>query len=350
MHLQLKNEYLHLRVFLWVSMLVGFTLCLLQSMGFFFNFDALLFSLDSTLEYSFLPLPVMILIIMFHTFLPGLAIAEEGTIKGFIYTCIIWFFYIVLIHSYASQSTVYIPMIAPLLGCILSMIRILAWEESIVIQEKNGIRKTFDTYIEPRIADMLLSNPDLCNQDGVRTHATIMFADLRGFTKLCEHTAPEVIISMLRDCFGRLISIARKHDGTIDKLIGDSMMVVWGNPVPLDNHAEKAVAAAIEMQAAMLEMKDKWKHQLGVEIMLGIGINTDEVVAGTIGSNEFCNYTVLGSGVNLASRLESVCPGDKICVSETTHNQLKGSFTFSGPAILHSKHNGESISAYQVQL
>jgi adenylate cyclase len=348
MHLQLKNEYIRLRVFLWVSMLVGFTLCLLQSMGFFFNFDALLFSLDSTLEYSFLPLPVMILIIMFHTFLPGLAIVEEGTIKGFIYTCIIWFFYIVLIHSCASQSSVYIPMVAPLLGCILSMIRILAWEESLLIQENDGMRKTFGSYVEPRIADMLLNNPDMYHQDGVRTHVTIMFADLRGFTQLCENTAPEVIISMLRDCFGRLITIARMHDGTIDKLIGDSMMVVWGNPIPLENHAEKAVAAAIEMQAAMLELKEKWKEQLGVEIKLGIGINTDEVVAGTIGSQEFCDYTVLGSGVNLASRLESVCPGDKICVSETTRTQVQNRFNFSEPAILQSKHNTGSISAYQV--
>jgi adenylate cyclase len=348
MQLQLKNEYIRLRVFLWVSMLVGFTLCLLQSMGFFFNFDALLFSLDSTLEYSFLPLPVMILIIMFHTFLPGLAIVEEGTIRGFIYTCIIWFFYIVLIHSYASESTVYIPMVAPLLGCILSMIRILAWEESILIQEKNGMRKTLNTCVEPRIADMLLNNPDICNQDGVRTHATIMFADLRGFTQLCENSAPEVVISMLRDCFGRLISIARAHDGTIDKLIGDSMMVVWGNPVPMENHAEKAVTAAIEMQAAMQELKEKWKHQLGVEIMLGIGINTDEVIAGTIGSIEYCDYTVLGSGVNLASRLESVCPGDKICVSETTYTLIQNSFRCSEPTTLQAKHNGGAISAYQV--
>jgi adenylate cyclase len=195
---------------------------------------------------------------------------------------------------------------------------------------------------------MLLDNPDLFNQDGVRRNVTIMFADLRGFTKICEDVAPEQVIAMLRDCFGKLISIVRANGGTIDKLIGDSLMVVWGNPVPIENHAERAVDSAIEMQAVMQGVKAKWKQKLGVEIMLGIGINTAEVVAGTIGTEEFCDYTVLGSGVNLASRLESFCPGGTVCVSEATYSLLKDIYTFSDFGTMTHKNNGGTVPVYQI--
>ena len=108
----------------------------------------------------------------------------------------------------------------------------------------------------------------------------------------------------------------------VDKLIGDSLMVVWGNPVYQERHAEKAVEAALEMQAVMKHLRRKWKAKLGVDIDLGIGINTDEVVVGTIGSEEFCDYTVLGSGVNIAARIERTSSGGEICISRKTADLL----------------------------
>lgn len=348
MNFHLKKDYSRLRVFLCVSFLIGGTLCTLQFLDIFTSFDALLISLNPATHYTPLPTNIMIFIIMFHTFLPGLIISEEGASKGILYIIIIWFFYLVLSYSYASGSSIYIPLLAPLLGSVISTIRVLAWEESFLQQEKDGIRKTLGTYIEPKVAEMLIKNPDMLNQDGIRKTVTILFADLRGFTKLCEEIPPEVVISILRDCFGKLINIARKHDGTVDKLIGDSIMVVWGNPIPMDNHAENAVLAGIEMQMVMEEIRVKWRKQLGIELLLGIGINTDEVVAGTIGSTDFCDYTVLGSGVNLAARLEANCPGNEICVSTSTYSLLQNQFAFSDACSLQFKHNDNPVSAHRV--
>jgi adenylate cyclase len=328
MHLDLKHNYSRLKMFLIVSILVAFTLCIVQFVDIFLNVDSLILTFDPEKQYSPLPTAVMVLIIMFHTIFPGIIILEEGTIKGVIYTVVSWFFYGVLIHSYSSSYSLYLPLTAPLIGCLISIIRVLAWEQSFITEEKNQIKKTLGSLVEPSVAEYLLKNPDLLKQDGVRKTVTIMFADLRGFTKLCEVIAPEQLFAMLRDCFGKLISIVRSNGGTIDKLVGDSMMVVWGNPVPLENHAEKAVEAAIEMQAMMQSLKKKWQQKLGVDIMLGIGINTDEVVAGSIGSEEFCDYTVLGCGVNLASRLESICPGGLVYVSKETYSILNGIFEF----------------------
>lgn len=335
-------------MFLLISVLVGVTLCLVQFLGIFLPFDALLLSHSRDTVYTPLPVPVMILVILFHTMLPGFITLEEGVVKGVVYTVVIWFFYAFLIHSYTTSLSYYIPLIAPLLGCIVSTIRVLAWEYMFLLQEKDGLKKTFGSFVEPRIADIVLNNPDVFNQDGVRTSATIMFADLRGFTKLCEVLDPDQIIAILRDCFGKLISIARANGGTVDKLIGDCLMVVWGSPVPIENHAEKAVEAAIEMQAVMKILKKKWEKRLGVEILLGIGIATDEVVAGTTGSEEFCDYTVLGSGVNLAAALEAHCPGNTIYVSDKTFTLLNGYFNFGASEELEIKNNGGNVTAYQV--
>ena len=328
MHLDLKHNYSRLKMFLVVSVLVAFTLCLVQYVDIFFNIDSLLLALDPKKQYIPLPTVIMVLIIIFHTIFPGIIILEEGSVKGTIYTGVSWFFYGVLVHSYTSSYSLYMPLTAPLIGCLISIIRVLAWEHSFVAEEKDQIRKTLGSLVEPSVAEYLLQNPDLLNQDGVRKTVTVMFADLRGFTKLCEVIAPEQLIAMLRDCFSKLISIVKTNGGTIDKLVGDSMMVVWGNPVPMENHAEKAVESAVEMQLMMQSLGKKWQQKLGVEIMLGIGINTDEVVAGTIGSEEFCDYTVLGCGVNLASRLESICPGGLIYVSLQTQSILKDMFEF----------------------
>jgi len=348
MHLDLKHNYSRLKMFLVVSMLVACTLCLLQFIDIFKDFDSLILSFDVEKRYSPLPVPVMVLIILFHTIFPGIIILEEGSVKGVIYTVVSWFFYGVLVHSYTSSYFLYIPLTAPLLGCMVSIIRVLAWEHSFVTEEKDRIRKTLGSLVEPTVAEFLLKNPDLLKQDGVRKTVTVMFADLRGFTKLCEVIAPEQLFAMLRDCFGKLISIVRTNGGTIDKLVGDSMMVVWGNPVSIENHAEKAVEAAIEMQAMMHILKKKWQQKLGVDIMLGIGINTDEVVAGTIGSEEFCDYTVLGCGVNLASRLESICPGGMIYVSEKTYLLLRGHFEFKELDMQKDKNNCGMSGVYKV--
>ena len=348
MHLDLKHNYSRLKMFLVVSVLVAFTLCLMQYVDIFANFDSLILKFDPAVKYSPLPTVVMVMIILFHTIFPGIIILEEGSVKGIIYTVVSWFFYGVLVHSYTSSYSLYIPLTAPLLGCIISIIRVLAWEHSFVAEEKDTIRKTLGSLVEPTVAEYLIKNPDLLKHDGVRKTVTIMFADLRGFTKLCEVIPPEQLIAMLRDCFGKLISIVRTNGGTIDKLVGDSMMVVWGNPVPLENHAEKAVEAAIEMQAMMRSLKKKWQQKLGVDIMLGIGINTDEVVAGTIGSEEFCDYTVLGCGVNLASRLESICPGGLIYVSKGTHSLLQGLFEFQELDNQKDKNNCGMSGVYKV--
>ena len=230
------TKYSQLKVFLVVSILVGATLCVVQFANIFTPFDLLFFRMDSLEGYDPIPKSVAILIIMFLTLFPGIIILEEGVVKGIIYTMTAWFFYAVLIHSYSEAFQLFMPLSAPLLGTLIAVIRVLAWGSTVLEEEKNEIKNTFGHFVEPSIATLAIENPGLLKEDGVRKTVTVMFADLRGFTKLCRDIEPEQVIQMMRECFGRLIAIARNNGGVIDKLIGDSLMVVWGNPVDCPDH------------------------------------------------------------------------------------------------------------------
>lgn len=342
------HKYTELRIFLIVSILVGATLCILQSRGFFTTFDMLFFRLESLEGLSPVPTVIAVLIIMFHTLFPGIIILEEGVVKGIIFTVCTWFFYGVFIHSYSEAFGLFLPLSAPIIGSLIAVIRVLGWGSQVLEDEKDDIRKTFGHFVEPSIAKLALDNPDLLNEDGKRRTVTVMFADMRGFTRLCLDIEPEIVIRMLRECFGKLISIARANDGAIDKLIGDSLMVVWGNPAPEPEHAEKAVEAATEMQAMMRNLRMKWKSKMGVDVDLGIGINTDEVVVGTIGSEEYCDYTALGYGVNIASRIERGCPGGEICISRRTAGLLDGHYKCEFMGRFEYKNVKEEIEVFKV--
>ena len=342
------TKYSELKFFLLVSVLLGATLCVVQYTGVFTPFDQLFLSIPAMADYTYVSAPIMILIIMFHTFFAGIIILEEGTVKGIIYTMVAWFFYVVLVHSYSEVFKLVMPLSAPLIGSLVSMIRVLGWGSTFLEEEKNDIRKAFGHFVEPSVATMAIENPGMLKEEGVRKTVTVMFADMRGFTKLCERIEPEVLITMVRECFGKLISIAKTNGGTIDKLIGDSLMVVWGNPVAQDDHAEKAVEAALEMQAMMRNLRLKWQNKLGVNIDLGIGINTDEVVVGTIGSDEFCDYTVLGYGVNIASRIERGCPGGEICISRKTAEQINAHYNCERMGRFNYKNVKEKIEVFRV--
>jgi len=342
------TRYSELKVFFLVSMLVGATLCVVQLAGIFTPFDMLFFKINDLSGASSIHLGVAIFIILFFTLLPGIIILEEGTVKGIIYTVVAWFFYAVMIHSYSVAFNLLIPISAPLIGTLIALIRALGWESTALEEEKNDIKEAFGHFVEPSIANMAIKNPGLLKEDGVHKVITVMFADMRGFTRLCETIEPEQLIKILRECFGRLIPIARSNGGMIDKLIGDSLMVVWGNPDSQGNHAEKAVEAAMEMQAMMKSLRRKWKNKLGVDIDLGIGINTDEVVVGTIGSDDYFDYTVLGSGVNIAARIERGSMAGDICISRKTADLLSDHYDCKSMGQFDYKNIQEKVEVFRV--
>jgi len=185
----------------------------------------------------------------------------------------------------------------------------------------NFIKKTFGRYLSDNIVSSILDTPEGLELGGEKRKVTIMMSDLRGFTTIAENLKPEEVLSILNIYLEIMTEIILKYDGTIDEFIGDAILVMFGAPLSNDDDAIRAVACALEMQVSMEEVNKK-NQLLGYpELQMGIGINTGEVIVGNIGSDMRSKYGIVGSHVNLTSRIESYTVGNQILISETTLNE-----------------------------
>lgn len=169
------------------------------------------------------------------------------------------------------------------------------------------MRETFRRYVSPRLADQILADADLrdsiLTRSDHRTRAVVMFADMRGFTRMSEKLAPQEVVSLLNEYFSLLTEITFRHDGTVFNMAGDCLMIGFGVPVEQPDALERAVRAGREMLHRFASLADDWRSRYAIETGLGIGINEGEVVAGNVGSRDYMNYTIIGDTVNVASRL-----------------------------------------------
>jgi adenylate cyclase len=179
------------------------------------------------------------------------------------------------------------------------------------------IRETFGSYLSDEIVDTILKKGGL-KIEGEKRHATILMADLRGFTSLSERLPAEDVVAMINIYLETMTEIIHKYQGTIDEFIGDGILVIFGAPILRPDDPRRAVACAVEMQLAMTSVNDRNRQAGYPELALGIGINTGEVVMGNIGSKKRIKYAVVGRAVNLTARIESYTVGGQIFISEST--------------------------------
>jgi adenylate cyclase len=179
------------------------------------------------------------------------------------------------------------------------------------------IRETFGSYLSDEIVDAVLEKGGL-KIGGEKRRATILMADLRGFTSLSERLPAEDVVAMINIYLETMTEIIQKYQGTIDEFIGDGILVIFGAPILRPDDPRRAVACAVEMQLAMTSVNDRNRQAGYPEVALGIGINTGEVVMGNIGSKKRIKYAVVGRAVNLTARIESYTLGGQIFISEST--------------------------------
>ena len=189
------------------------------------------------------------------------------------------------------------------------------------LQERDSIRDLLGKVVSPEIAQELMTKG--IELGGEEKEVTVLFSDIRSFTTLCENRSPKQIIIMLNDYLSDMNDIIEKNSGVVDKYIGDAVMALFGAPLTNKKAAANAIYCALEMFDALNTINKKFVQRSLPEIKIGIGINTDYVLVGNMGSNSRLNYTVIGDGVNLASRLEGLTKfyGVNIIVSEETKTQ-----------------------------
>jgi adenylate cyclase len=190
-------------------------------------------------------------------------------------------------------------------------------------RSKRELANLFGTYVPPELVDEMVKDPDSYSMKAASKELTVMFCDMRGFTKMSERMEPTKLQELLNAVFSRLTDIIRANRGTIDKYMGDCVMAFWGAPVETPNHAALAVKSAMEMSQAVHRINAEHRSQGLPEIGVGIGINTGTMCVGDMGSDIRRSYTVIGDAVNLGSRLEGLSKvyGVDIVVSESARKE-----------------------------
>jgi adenylate cyclase len=183
-------------------------------------------------------------------------------------------------------------------------------------------RKALERFLSSAIVERILANPDQISLGGENQTATILFTDIRGFTRLAERMEPHQVVEILNEYFSEMTDLLFENGGTLDKYLGDGILAIFGAPIARPDDAQRSVKTAVEMQRALVRLNGDWLARGQPSLKVGIGINTGPVTAGNIGSTKRMDYTVIGDAVNLASRLCAQAAGGQVLVSESTFNAL----------------------------
>lgn len=183
------------------------------------------------------------------------------------------------------------------------------------IAKEARLRGDLSRFLGTELVDAIVRGEHSLELGGERRVVSIVFADIVGFTPIAQNAKPEEVVSLLNELFTILSEVVFRHGGTVDKFVGDGLMAVFGAPIARDDHAERAVAAAEDMVRFTETASASWRERLGVDIQLGVGVSSGEVVVGNIGSSKRMEYTVVGAPVNVASRLETLAAAGQILVS-----------------------------------
>jgi adenylate cyclase len=217
------------------------------------------------------------------------------------------------------------------------------------ISTEKRMKSTMSRYMDPGLADQLLAGgEDILG--GKSTAATILFSDIRGFTTLTEELGAQGTVSLLNEYFTIMVDCIQKEGGMLDKFIGDAIMAAFGVPMAHDDDEDRAVRSAIAMIGALNTWNIKRLGEGKKPVRMGIGINTDTIVSGNIGSPRRMDYTLIGDGVNLASRLESLCKQyhASILISENTYRRLRGTYRVRELDRVVVKGKTETVGIYEI--
>jgi class 3 adenylate cyclase len=218
---------------------------------------------------------------------------------------------------------VWLYVVPPVLAMLATFSGAYVYQFAREHKQRQQMRYAFGKYVSPAVLQIIEKSPEKVRLSGERREMSFLFCDIRGFTNFSDRNPPEMVQALLQQYFTTMNPIVmNRYGGSINKLIGDAIMAYWGFPLENEDHAFRAVSAAMAMRDAMLN----WQKEAGnIPISIGIGVNTGEAVIGNVGSEEFMDFTVIGDAVNVASRLEAVNKlyGTTVIISEATYLRVK---------------------------
>lgn len=216
------------------------------------------------------------------------------------------------------------------------------------LRERERVRETFGKYMTREVTDYLLTHE--VKLGGELREVTVMMSDIRSFTSLSERMAPEEVVAMLNGYFAGQVGAVLRYRGRVDKFMGDAILAVFGAPIPLEDHAVRAVLACIQMRAALAEFNKTWTADGRRPIRIGIGVNTGQVVVGNIGSTERMEYTIIGDTVNTTQRVEDLTKefATDILITETTYGLCRDIVDVGEPHMVTVRGRTTEMAIYPV--
>jgi class 3 adenylate cyclase len=220
---------------------------------------------------------------------------------------------------------------------------------SVVTEERRLIKDMFSRYLSSEVVQHLIDTPEIVGLGGSDKKATVFFADIRGYTSFSEGRDPQYIVEVLNEYFSEAVEIVIRHNGFIDKFIGDCIMAAWG--VPMVSEAEdaiQAVSCALEIQQLIARNDRKFFHGEAEHLRVGFGMHTGHLVAGNLGSLRKMNYSIIGDTVNVAARLEGVAAAGEIIITRDTRDYLGDRFVLEERKPVKVKGKAKEIEIFNV--
>ncbi len=238
----------------------------------------------------------------------------------------------------------------PLLALIVLYVSLTVYKYLTEERERKKIKGAFTYYVSSSVVNEMLKHPEKLKLGGDRKELSVLFSDIRGFTTIAEGMTPEDLVHLLNEYLTVMTDIVFKYEGTLDKYIGDAIMALYGAPLDLPDHAERACRSALDMVEELKELNRKWVSEGKQPMDIGIGINTGPMMVGNMGSEQRFDFTAMGDAVNLSSRLEGANKSYKtsIIISESTHEQIKGKFTCMELDLVRVKGRTKPIKIYSL--
>jgi adenylate cyclase len=252
----------------------------------------------------------------------------------------------------AFKGGLWLNLLQPLSGGVLALFFGTAYRYFIEGAEKRKVSKLFGRYVSKDVYSHLMSNPDLAELGGARREMTVLFSDIRGFTSVTERGNPEELVAQLNEYFTRMVTVVFRHQGTVDKFVGDMVMALFGAPLDDAGHADHAVATAVDMVRELGELNRAWAAKGMAQLDIGVGVNSGDMIAGNIGSSSIMSYTVIGDNVNLGSRLESLNKEYKtrIIISDATRARLKTEYDMRPLGDVVVKGKSKAVAIFEIKV
>lgn len=311
--------------------------------------------IDNILQQDFIRRPqwfkaIEYLVIILVGTLFSLLLPRMRAAYGFLAAAVCVALYVYLDRFFFQQLRVWLNIVFPVLTIIFVYIGITLYRYVTEEREKAKIRGAFSVYVAPAVVDVMLKHPEKLRLGGEKKELTVLFSDIRGFTTISEGLAADELVRLLNEYLTAMTEMVFKHEGTVDKYMGDAIMAIFGAPVEQQDHAIRCCNTALDMMSELKVLQTEWARKGTPKIDIGIGINTGVMSVGNMGSSSRFDYTVMGDSVNLGSRLEGLNKeyGTNIIISEFTHEKVKDHFFCRELDLVKVKGKNKPVRIFQL--